>query len=142
MSYILQQQAFRHSRSDGTTLLILLALASFVEHKTNTAFPSYTQLAKKARVSRRTAIRAIKKLVAFGEVTIIHSEVYGFRNMYQIAFPDIQMPKERRKTKWERDHEYNLERKKAFNAMNGPHIVQDNKKLGEHSPFDSVTDDV
>lgn len=55
------------SRATGSDLLVLLALADWADHR-GRCYPSYGQLAVKARVSRATAITAIRRLVEMQEL--------------------------------------------------------------------------
>ncbi len=88
---------FDDSAATDAAFTVLLALADWADH-TGRCYPSYGQIAAKARVSRMTAIRAIEDLIRLGEVTrVIHGKAptpddeeapetirAQHRNLYQI----------------------------------------------------------
>jgi hypothetical protein len=55
------------SRAIGADLLVLLAMADWADHS-GRCFPSYGQIALKARVSRATVANAVRRLVGLGEL--------------------------------------------------------------------------
>lgn len=62
--------AWEDSQARGAPLLVLLALADWADHG-GRCYPSYHQIARKARVSRRTAVDAIQELVQLGELALV-----------------------------------------------------------------------
>lgn len=61
---------FEESQARDAAFVVLLALADWADHG-GRCWPSYRQIACKARVSRRTAIDAIQHLVQLGELALI-----------------------------------------------------------------------
>lgn len=70
MSTTVQGWVWNHSRARQSTLLIAIALAEHAHHDGSGAYPSIATLALKARCSERQVQRAIRDLVALGEITI------------------------------------------------------------------------
>lgn len=60
---------FDHSRATGSTFTVALALADWCDQAFR-CYPSYNQIATKARCSRATAIAAIQELVTLGEWSV------------------------------------------------------------------------
>lgn len=58
---------WEESRAEGSDLLVLLAMADWADHQ-GRCYPSYSQLATKSRVSRATAVMAVKRLESLGEI--------------------------------------------------------------------------
>lgn len=58
---------WEHSRAEGKLLLIALALADWCDDE-GYCYPSFRQLARKARCDRSTAIRGVQQLLEWGEV--------------------------------------------------------------------------
>lgn len=58
---------WEYSRAEGNVLLLALALADWADDD-GYCYPSFRQLAKKARIDRSTAIRGIGKLLKSGEL--------------------------------------------------------------------------
>lgn len=71
MSVRLMDRVWRHSLHSGTSLLVLLALADYANDDGTGIWPSYESIARKARISRRHAMRAIAHLCEVGPVRII-----------------------------------------------------------------------
>lgn len=66
------QRAFEDRELGSTDLLVLLAIASFSNSKTGTAFPSQGKIAARARCARQTANRAISRLNGRGWLKVEH----------------------------------------------------------------------
>ncbi len=64
------QTVFERSRSRGTARVVMLALADHADEDL-VAYPSLTRLAQYANVDRRSAIRAVNRLVELGELVRI-----------------------------------------------------------------------
>jgi hypothetical protein len=62
-------RTIQRTTATGAAFAVALALASFADPE-GWCFPSLTKLARRARCSRKTAIRSIKALVAAGEVEV------------------------------------------------------------------------
>ena len=58
-----------HVHASGNELLVLLALADWADDY-GYAFPSYKALAKRARITPRTAMRVVKKFVGTGDLEV------------------------------------------------------------------------
>lgn len=58
---------FEESQARGAAFTVLLAMADWANH-IGRCYPSYGQIASKARVSRATAIAAIQELIDLGEI--------------------------------------------------------------------------
>lgn len=61
---------FEESQARDAAFVVLLALADWAD-PSGRCWPSYQQIAGKARVSRRTAVDAIQHLVALGELALV-----------------------------------------------------------------------
>lgn len=74
------------SPAEGTDLLVMIALADFAD-ESGLSWPSVRRLAHRARVSERTARRALRNLEAIGQVT---TDGGGGRasNRYRLTFAD------------------------------------------------------
>jgi len=59
--------AFDDSRAKGSAFTVLLAMADWADHN-GRCYPSYGQIATKARVSRATAIQAVNELLGLREL--------------------------------------------------------------------------
>lgn len=69
MSIKVMGAVWEHSEAQGATLLVALAVADFADDEGG-AFPKISTLAAKARISKRTAQYAIRRLVKLGELTV------------------------------------------------------------------------
>lgn len=92
--------AWEESQAVGADLLVLLAMADWCNHS-GICYPSYGQIARKARVSRTSVTSAIRRLIALGElerVTRGHAPTAGEedvprsierqrRNRYRVLLP-------------------------------------------------------
>lgn len=90
--------AFEDSRARDSAFVVLLAMADWADQN-GRCYPSYRQIASKARVSRATAIAAVRELVALGELERVeHGQTplieddeapqkvrAQWRNLYRIA---------------------------------------------------------
>lgn len=68
MSVYVSSWVWEHSNATGNARLVLLAIADCADDSGANAWPSLQSIARKAKVSRRTAIRAISELVDMGEL--------------------------------------------------------------------------
>lgn len=59
--------AFDDSRATDSAFVVLLAMADWADQN-GRCYPSYKQIAEKARVSRATAIESVRTLVKLGEI--------------------------------------------------------------------------
>jgi len=78
------------TRFRGTDLLILLCLADHANDQ-GACWPSYQTLAKRARCSRRQAIRCVQKLSAEGWIYIEHRRVGPLENksnVFHLRIPE------------------------------------------------------
>jgi hypothetical protein len=93
MSIRLMTRVWDETRFKGTDLLILLCLADHANDD-GLCWPSYQTLAKRARCSRRQAIRCVQKLSAEGWVRIEHVRI-GDRmnksNRFHLCIPSDAM---------------------------------------------------
>lgn len=64
MSVKVSAWVWEHSEARGSDRLVLLAFADYAHDDGGAAFPSIPHLARKARVSRSTALRCVKSLLA------------------------------------------------------------------------------
>lgn len=85
MSIAIMTEVWRDAPVSGTELLILLALADWSDDERRTSFPGIPSLARKARVSERTAKRAIQSLRAAGLVKVTRNAGPSKTNLYTIA---------------------------------------------------------
>lgn len=63
-------KALKRTKATGTTLLVLIGLASFADED-GLCYPSLRTLAKRVRVSRVSAVRAIQWLIDEGELAML-----------------------------------------------------------------------
>lgn len=83
MSIYVTSAAWKNSRATGSTLLLLLAICDFADDE-GVAFPAMKTLARKARISERTAQYGVAELVGLGELGIQHEAgPYGC-NLYRV----------------------------------------------------------
>jgi hypothetical protein len=78
------EHVWQHSKMRGTHLLMMLAIANYAQDNMAGAFPSYATLAKRCRVSRRTAMRVAAECATAGEIRIRHNGPNG-SNFYDIT---------------------------------------------------------
>ena len=72
------------SEQSGSSLLMLLAIADYAHDDGSNAWPSLSTLARKTRMSRRNAIRTIKKLEKAGELFVVRRGGEHKSNEYAI----------------------------------------------------------
>lgn len=72
MAVQIVDRVWKSGRHDGAALIVLLAMADYASKETGEFFPSQETLAKKCRMNRRSVQRAIKELVAGGDIVILH----------------------------------------------------------------------
>jgi DNA-binding MarR family transcriptional regulator len=77
---------WEHSRAEGGTLLVALALADAVNHLSgdNECWPKQVKLSKYTRLSTRQVQRAVKELQALGEISV---ERHKNGNRYVMLMP-------------------------------------------------------
>lgn len=68
---------WEHSSASGNDRLVLLAIADSAEHDGSNAWPSVRTIARKCLLSERTVQRAIRALVASGELIVEEQEGGG-----------------------------------------------------------------
>lgn len=89
MSILITSMAWEYSKSDGSTLLTLLAIADFANAQ-GVSYPSIATLAKKARISERMTQYAIAKLREMGELDVsIGTGPHGC-NTYTVRVQSLQ----------------------------------------------------
>lgn len=92
MSYRLMDVTLRRSRSRGTTKLVLVTLASYVNEKERlksgeaTCFPGIATVGKLTGVSRSQVKRSLRELRELGEVTW-EQRGYHRSNLYTLTLP-------------------------------------------------------
>jgi hypothetical protein len=79
--------AWEKSCHDGTTLLVLLALAEYA-NETGHAWPSATTLAARVRLNERQVGTHLNRLIASGDIVIAESYGRGKSTTYRIALID------------------------------------------------------
>ena len=76
------------SRAKGSDLLVLLAIADYARDDGTGAWPSIERLAAKARLSERNIRYIVRRLAAFGELSITpKAGPYG-ANLYRVHFQE------------------------------------------------------
>ena len=83
--------AWRQDVQSKTELLVLLAIADCADSHTFEAWPSYQHLADRARVQRRTAIRAAMALEARGLLEITRRKA-GAKNQSNVFHVPVDRP--------------------------------------------------
>ena len=115
---------FEESQARDAAFVVLLALADWADHG-GRCWPSYQQIASKARVSRRTAIDAIQDLVELGELARVP------RGHRPAVFED-----ERRPTQVQRRNLYQillLKSRRAAGLEAGQPLHHPTRELGQLS---------
>lgn len=84
MSIRIMSQVWDRSKQTGSALLVLLAIADFANDQ-GLAWPSYDTLAKKSRVSVRSVMRLVNKMVEDGELEIDRSAGPHGTNLYRVV---------------------------------------------------------
>jgi hypothetical protein len=83
---------WRHSRSEGSARLVLLALADHANTQTAEAWPAIKTMASMARVDRRTVQRSLSEIEELGEISRVIgggvSHGGAPTNHYRINLPD------------------------------------------------------
>jgi hypothetical protein len=87
MSFEASQAVWNRSARRGTELLVLLAIADYVNEQKGVAWPGVPKLAKKARMSERQVQRAIRALERSGELNVFRNAGPKGTNLYQICLP-------------------------------------------------------
>ena len=84
---------------DADMKLVYMVLCSFTNSKTDLCYPSVKTIAKKAGLSVRQTIRAIKKLVGAGLIEIAEKGIgRGNKNVYKVIVPGKSKNKEEKKS--------------------------------------------
>ncbi|MEQ1793631.1 MAG: helix-turn-helix domain-containing protein [Nitrospira sp.] len=94
MSIKLLDRGWRFSKAKGGDLLVLLGIADFANDE-GIAYPSIPTLARKARLTPRNAQRAIRRLVACGELLIEEGKGPHRTHLYRILLSDNSRPEGR-----------------------------------------------
>lgn len=91
MSHTASRAVFRHSRSKGSTRLVLLAMADEASDSGElTAYRrSHSHLARKANVDEGTVRRAIRDAVGLGELVVKRQGTGRDSSDYQLVLPDL-----------------------------------------------------
>lgn len=79
---------WEHSKTSGTELLLLLAIADCADDVGHNAFPSKHTLAQKTRLDPSTVRRLVKRLEHGGHVTVQRSTGRGRANVYTVLMRD------------------------------------------------------
>ena len=78
-------QVWKKSSHRGATLLLLLAIADYVNKRTGDAWPSVRTLSRKARLTERHTNRVISKLAKSGELQILPGQGRNKTNLYRVT---------------------------------------------------------
>ena len=82
---------------DADMKLVYMVLCSFTNSKTDLCYPSLKTIAKKAGLSVRQTMRAIKKLIGAGLIEIIEKGVgRGHKNVYKVIVPGKSKKEEKK----------------------------------------------
>ena len=84
MSIKVMSEVWEKSEQSGSALLMMLAIADYAHDDGTNAWPSLATLARKTRMSRRNAIRTIKKLERAGELFVQRNGGKHKSNEYSI----------------------------------------------------------
>lgn len=87
MSIKLLDRGWRFSKAKGGDLLVLLGIADFANDE-GIAYPSIPTLARKARLTPRNAQRAIRRLVANGELLIEEGKGPHRTHLYRLLLSE------------------------------------------------------
>jgi hypothetical protein len=76
-----------HSEAPGNDRLVLIAIADEADDDGANAYPSIDRIARRARVNKRTTMRALERLEATGELVVLRPEVNGrgHHNRYAVV---------------------------------------------------------
>lgn len=83
---------WQHSTSEGIDRLVLLAIADAADDDGGNAWPSVATLARKTRVDPRTVQRAVRRLVAVGELTMRSNAGRNGVNVYRVTMTPGTVP--------------------------------------------------
>lgn len=84
-------RVWEHSRAQGSSLLLLLAIADHADDA-GSAYPGVTKLAAKSRMSERNTQYGLKRLQASGELEIKRGAGPRGTNVYRITIADSMDP--------------------------------------------------
>lgn len=85
MSISVMADVWANSKSKGSSLLVLLAIADHAQDKTRDAWPSVEYLAKKSRLSVRSVQYIIRQLEKLGELVVVKRAGYNNVNIYIVG---------------------------------------------------------
>lgn len=87
MSTAVVTWVFQHSQANGNDRLVLLAIADEADDDGSNSYPSVDRISAKARVNKRTCIRAIQRLEELGELVVIRPDQRGrgHHNRYRVV---------------------------------------------------------
>lgn len=89
MSVKVMSWVWEHSKADGASLLVLLAIADMASDDGGNSWPSVATLATKARCSERTVQRCLRTLVEAGEMAVQWNAGRKGSNLYRVLMePD------------------------------------------------------
>lgn len=89
MSNAAQNAVWTHSKTSGTALIVMLAIADHI-NEAGVAYPSVSTLARKCRLKERQVQNLLRKLIAIGEVSIDRGGGRRRPNLYQIHLPAVE----------------------------------------------------
>lgn len=87
MGIKLLDRGWRFSKAKGGDLLVLLGIADFANDE-GVAYPSISTLARKARLTPRNTQRAVRRLVAKGELHLEEEKGPHRTHLYRIILPE------------------------------------------------------
>lgn len=121
----------RENELDATCRYIALALSLHMNERGGSAFPSYRTLAAETRIDRTTVVRAIKRLVERGWLTLeTRGGGRGKTNTYVSSIPPFHPP------------ENAPEKRVRDNAEKGPERVRKGGTVPPPSSAPILTEDV
>jgi hypothetical protein len=80
----LMSEVLHRSRADGADRLLLIAIASFTNHRTGKCFPSIDALAALLRSDARNVRRGIARLKDLGDLVVLTGGGRGRANEYRV----------------------------------------------------------
>ena len=84
MSVRIMSEVWKHSRAEGSQLLLLLAIADHADDE-GKAFPKIENLAMKCRQEKRNIKYLLKSLEGIGELVIKRGRGRGNRSQYTVT---------------------------------------------------------
>lgn len=94
MSLEVLTTVWKYSQARGNSFVVMLAIADNADDETYEAFPSYDHIARKCRISKRTAQDAVRWALDNSELTLVRRGSQGRSNVYCVNVPHLRSLKD------------------------------------------------